>query len=209
MPRGKPKLVEWVPLESLSPWEGNARKHTDESTRKLAAGIRRFGFLVPITGWREERLIAAGHGRRLALLALLAEDPAFVPRNAPPGTPPGYVPVMWESFGSRRQFEAFAVSDNQQAKNAKDDDEVIASLLVGLRNDGLDFEGLGFSDRELRDLLGGEPASEPAAPNQDDPGVAYSTKFALVVEDLDGEQAQRALFERLAGEGYRVRALSV
>jgi hypothetical protein len=142
----------WHLISDLAPWERNARAHTDESTRRLVAAIRRFGFLVPITAWRAEKRIAAGHGRRLAMLSILREDPSFVPRNAPTGTLPGMVPVMWEDFASEAQYEAFAISDNRQAKNAQDDGEAIAAILREMDADGLDFAGMGFGDDEI-DLL--------------------------------------------------------
>jgi DNA modification methylase len=146
--------VTWVRLDTLVPWSRNARQHDTDSTSKLAAGIRRFGFPVPITAWQSERRIAAGHGRRLAMQALLAEDPGFVPRNAPPGTPPGFVPVMWTEFASEQQFEAFALSDNRQAKNAQDDDLLIAAVLRDLDSQGIDFDGMGFDESEIDDLIG-------------------------------------------------------
>ena len=167
------ETTTWVPLADLKPWVKNARQHSDESTRKLAAGIRRFGFLVPLTAWRAEQRIAAGHGRRLAMQALLSEDPTFVPRNAPPGTAPGMVPVMWEDFASERQFEAFAISDNRQAKNAADDELAIAEVLRALEADGLDFDGMGFDDDELDDLLAlaGEEATDLDEADDDVPEV--------------------------------------
>ena len=148
----------WHLISDLAPWERNARAHTDESTRRLVAGIRRFGFLVPITAWRAEKRIAAGHGRRLAMLSILREDPSFVPRNAPPGTLPGMVPVMWKDFASEAQYEAFAISDNRQAKNATDDSEAIAAILREMDADGLDFDGMGFGDEEIELLVGGVEA---------------------------------------------------
>jgi ParB-like chromosome segregation protein Spo0J len=147
----------WHLISDLAPWERNARAHSDESTRRLVAGIRRFGFLVPITAWRAEKRIAAGHGRRLAMLSILREDPSFVPRNAPTGTLPGMVPVMWEDFASEAQYEAFAISDNRQAKNAQDDGEAIAAILREMDADGLDFAGMGFGDEEIASALQAMP----------------------------------------------------
>lgn len=143
----------WVSLADLEPWAQNARQHTDSSTHKLAAGIRRFGFLVPMTAWRKESRIAAGHGRRIAMLSILAEDPEFVPRNAPPGVGPGMVPVMWEDFATEAQFKAFALADNRQAKNAEDDADAIAQVLHELDMEGIDYDGMGFDDQEIEDLL--------------------------------------------------------
>ena len=160
--------AEWVPLESLTPWGRNARKHSAESTARLSAGIRRFGFPVPITAWKSQRRIAAGHGRRLAMQSLLAEDPGFVPRNAPPGVGPGFVPVMWTEFATEAQFEAFALSDNRQAKNAEDDDALMAAVLADLHAQGVDFDGMGYDDGEIDELIAELDASEIEPSELDD-----------------------------------------
>jgi len=153
--------AEWVALDALEPWKQNARQHSDDSTRKLAAGIRRFGFLVPLTAWRSESRIAAGHGRRLAMRAILAEDPAFVPRNAPPGVGPGMVPVMFEDFATEAQFKAYALSDNRQAKNAEDDDAAVAAVLAELDAQGIEFDGMGFNDSEIQTMIRSVDEFEP------------------------------------------------
>ena len=176
---------EWVHIDTLHPWERNARVHSAESTARLSAGVRRFGFPVPITAWRSERRIAAGHGRRLAMHALLKEDPAFVPRNAPEGIGPGFVPVMWVDFATEAQFEAFALSDNRQAKNAQDDDALMAAVLADLDANGIDFDGMGFDADEIAALLASveHEAVDPDESDDDDdvPGL---------VEETDSRQGQ-------------------
>lgn len=184
--------AEWVPLDELTPWSRNARQHSDESTRKLAAGIRRFGFLVPLTAWRDERRIAAGHGRRLAMQAILREDPHFVPRNAPEGVGPGMVPVMWEDFATEAQFEAFAIADNRQAKNAHDDGALIAGILADLDAQGMDFEGMGFHDAEIEALMRQVGAVE-VDPDEEPP---ESSSQEIDVDEFDMEhQCPRCGFE--------------
>jgi len=165
---------EWVHIDTLHPWERNARVHSAESTARLSAGVRRFGFPVPITAWRSERRIAAGHGRRLAMHALLKEDPAFVPRNAPDGIGPGFVPVMWVDFATEAQFEAFALSDNRQAKNAQDDEALMAAVLADLDANGIDFDGMGFDADEIAALLASveHEAVDPDESDDDVPDLA-------------------------------------
>lgn len=151
------RAARWVRLDDLNPWERNARQHTDESVAKLAAGIKRFGFLVPVTVWGSKMRIAAGHGRRMALLRLLREDPSFVPSNAPAGVSPGMVPALVEEFESEPAFEAFALADNQHAKNAKDDDEQIAAILRDLAEQDWSFDGMGFDDDAIDQALQAMP----------------------------------------------------
>jgi ParB-like chromosome segregation protein Spo0J len=196
--------AEWVALDALEPWDRNARQHSDDSTRKLVAGIRRFGFLVPLTAWRAESRIAAGHGRRLAMLALLREDPAFIPRNAPPGVGPGMVPVMFEDFATEAQFKAFAIADNRQAKNAEDDDEAVAAVLAELDAQGIEFDGMGFDDDEIAELL--NPESD-----EDDPfegGVDDMDEVCDVMVECADENEQGRALELLHNEGFTCRALT-
>lgn len=195
----------WVPLADLEPWAKNARQHTDSSTHKLAAGIRRFGFLVPMTAWRKESRIAAGHGRRIAMLSILAEDPEFVPRNAPPGVGPGMVPVMWEDFATEAQFKAFALADNRQAKNAEDDADAIAQVLHELDMEGIDYDGMGFDDDEIAALL--DPDSVVEDDGVDGSYDDIEDTFQVIVECSDENEQGRAL-ELLHREGLTCRALT-
>jgi ParB-like chromosome segregation protein Spo0J len=87
------------------------------------------------------------------MLSILREDPAFVPRNAPPGIGPGMVPVMWEDFATEAQFEAFAIADNRQAKNAEDDESALAVILEEMDAQGLGFDGMGFDAQEIEQAL--------------------------------------------------------
>lgn len=177
--------AEWVALDALEPWGQNARQHSDDSTGKLAAGIRRFGFLVPLTAWRSESRIAAGHGRRLAMQAILREDPGFIPRNAPPGVGPGMVPVMFEDFASEAQFKAFAIADNRQAKNAMDDHDLVADVLRELDEDGVEFDGMGFNDSEIQTMIRSVDEFEP------DYGEAAPESSTTEV-DVDGFDLDKA-----------------
>ena len=160
----------WVAIDALHPWPKNPKKHDAKSTSLLAAGIRRFGFLVPLTVRRSDGMIAAGHGRLLALQAILKEAPTFVPANAPEGTRPGAVPVLWADFETEAQFEAFVISDNQHPKNAATDDEAIAEMLRAMDADGLSLDGIGFSDEALKGLLA-DLGEEPSDGDDDAPEV--------------------------------------
>lgn len=187
--------MQWVRLDSLSPWARNARQHSDDSTGKLAAGIRRFGFLVPLTAWRDESRIAAGHGRRLAMLSILREDPAFIPRNAPPGVGPGLVPVMWENFATEAQFEAFAIADNRQAKSAEDDAGALAAILQEMDAQGLGFDGMGFDAQEIEQALQEMP--ELDIDDLDEDFVLAESdgmfRFSALVANEDAEDANAAI----------------
>ena len=150
--------AEWVDIATVKPWPKNPKGHTATSTALLAAGIRRFGFLVPLTVRRSDGMIAAGHGRLYALQAILKESPAFVPTNAPKDTQPGAVPVLFADFETEAQFEAFVISDNQHPKNAATDDDAIAEMMRAMDADGFSLDGMGFDDEAIDLLIKGAAA---------------------------------------------------
>ena len=58
----KLKIV-YLPTESLTPYEGNAKLHTEEQIEQIVRSIEEFGMNDPIGIWGEENLIIEGHGR--------------------------------------------------------------------------------------------------------------------------------------------------
>lgn len=45
--------VEMVPLAALKPYDGNAKKHTNEQIDAVEASIREFGFRNPVLAWHD------------------------------------------------------------------------------------------------------------------------------------------------------------
>ena len=66
----KPDLaVQWVPLETLTPYENNSKIHDEANVSAIAESIRENGFRFPITAWHNEEgvaVIVSGHGRAMA-----------------------------------------------------------------------------------------------------------------------------------------------
>ena len=63
------KIVYLSPHD-LTPYEGNARKHTHTDVEQIAESIRVDGFNDPIGIWGDKNLIVEGHGRQLAAIEL-------------------------------------------------------------------------------------------------------------------------------------------
>jgi ParB-like chromosome segregation protein Spo0J len=73
--------VERRPLGSLIPYARNARLHSQEQVRQIAASMREWGFTNPVLVDEASRIIA-GHGRVLAAQELgLTEIPVMVARG--------------------------------------------------------------------------------------------------------------------------------
>lgn len=62
--------IEYIPLDKLTPYEGNARKHGAEDLATIENSINDFGMCDPIGIWSDRNIIVEGHGRLLALQKL-------------------------------------------------------------------------------------------------------------------------------------------
>ena len=58
--------TEYLPIDKLTPYEKNARRHTDFDVTVIKKSIEQFGFNDPIGVWGEKNIIVEGHGRWLA-----------------------------------------------------------------------------------------------------------------------------------------------
>jgi ParB-like nuclease domain len=136
--------VERRPLASLVPYARNARIHTPEQIRQIAASMREWGFTNPVL-IDEAGQIIAGHGRVLAAQELgLTEVPVMVARG-------------W----TEAQKRAYVIADNKLALNATWDDELLAAELTDLDAMAFDTDLISFSAEELEQLNASE--TDPAA----------------------------------------------
>lgn len=62
--------IEYISLDKLTPYEGNARQHDEEDLATIEASINRYGMCDPIGIWSSKNIIVEGHGRLLALQKL-------------------------------------------------------------------------------------------------------------------------------------------
>jgi hypothetical protein len=85
----------------LIPYARNARTHSDEQIKQIAASIREFGFTNPVLVDEQGSLIC-GHGRVLAAQLLGITD----------------VPTMVARGWTHAQIQAYRLTDNQLALNA-------------------------------------------------------------------------------------------
>lgn len=124
--------IELRPVESLIPYSGNARTHSQAQVKEIAASIREFGFNNPILLDKDGGIIA-GHGR-LAAAQLLGLENA---------------PTLTLAHLTDAQRRAYILADNRIAMNASWDLEMLKGEFERLMEDGVDLKSLGFDDSEL------------------------------------------------------------
>jgi DNA modification methylase len=149
------KIALW-PLTMLTPYDRNARAHTDADVDKVAASMKKWGITFPILVDETGRVIA-GHLRLLAAKKLeLLRVPVIVARG-------------W----SEAEKRAYVIADNQLAARATWNNDLLHGEVLALAAEGFDLNLLGFEAIDLKKLLkdwgdggAGDPDAIPDVPEQ-------------------------------------------
>lgn len=146
--------IEYLDIDSLKPYERNARLHSDRDIIVIANSIRRFGFKDPVGIWRKQNLIVEGHGRVLAARRLGISQ----------------IPCIRLDELTDEQRRAYALAHNRTAELSSWDER----LKTLEQNDifGVDMSELGF-DLDLTDAFDGEFTEKGQQPEQNPAGELY------------------------------------
>lgn len=130
--------IEYVSLESLHPYEKNARAHGKEDLKAIIASIQDFGFNDPIGVWNNT--IVEGHGRWLAAKEIGMET----------------VPVIRLDELTDEQRKAYALAHNKTAELSNWDFDVLAAELkdiseFDMSQFGFDMSAVGEEEGEVQD----------------------------------------------------------
>ena len=124
--------IELCPIETLTPYDRNARTHSAKQIDQIAKSIERFGFTNPVLV-DDAYGIIAGHGRVAAAKTLNWSE----------------VPVIRLSHLSEAEKRAYILADNKLAENAGWDQEILAIELQGLMDVEFDVGLTGFDTAEI------------------------------------------------------------
>jgi hypothetical protein len=128
--------IVYKPIATLVPYAKNARTHSPQQVREIAASMKRFGFTNPVAIDANNGLIA-GHGRILAADFLGLTE----------------APTLDLSHLDEREKRAYILVDNKLALNSGWDWDLLSSEIAALSSMDFDIDELGFSDHELDALL--------------------------------------------------------
>lgn len=150
MARSKQRRIEYIAIDVLPPADRNAKGHDDAL---IGASMDRFGFIEPCLLDERTHQLVAGHGRRERLIAKrdAGEDPpeGIVVRDGM-----WTVPVVrgWSSADDA-EAEAAGLALNQATIAGGWDSETLAAMLADLAQSARGFDGTGFGQAKLDDLL--------------------------------------------------------
>ena len=120
----------------LSPYPGNARKHSDKQIQMLMASIQEFGFNQPILV-DEKLIVLAGHGRLEAAKRLKLKK----------------VPTIKITDLSEEQKQAYVIADNKIAEQSDWDIQKLSEQFEELLKCEFDIELTGFTTAEIDNIL--------------------------------------------------------
>ncbi len=147
---------------------GNPKEHAIDD---LIASFNRFGFKSPPAIDETTMVMVAGHGRCIALEQMRATG-ASAPIGIEVKDSEWMVPVLrGMTFKTEQERNAYIIAENQTTIAGGWSFEVLADMLRSIEDGG--FEGLGFSESALDNILNPEP-DEPE-PDEDDHAVNGSS----------------------------------
>lgn len=165
--------IEYLPIDSLKPYEGNAKEHPQEQIDQIIASIEQFGMNDPIGIWGEERLIVEGHGRLLALLQMGVEE----------------APTIRLDHMTDEQRRAYTLVHNKITMNSGFNLEILNAELEAIDMDMTEF---GFTMEEIeQDEF--EPINDEELPETQnfDYILKFGNKQVIMTEDEYRDLLQR------------------
>lgn len=165
--------IEYLPIDTLKPYENNAKEHPQEQIDQIIESIRQFGMNDPIGIWSDEHLIVEGHGRLLALQQLGATD----------------APTIRLDHMTDEQRKAYTLVHNKTTMNSGFNLEILNQELEAIDIDMTDF---GFCMEDIgQDEF--EPINDeelPATQNFDYI-LKFGNKQVIMTEDEYNDLLQR------------------
>jgi ParB-like nuclease family protein/DNA methylase len=154
--------IEYMRVDELRPFAGNARTHARKQIRQIAKSIERFGFCNPVL-IDDNKQIVAGHGRVEAATLIGMKD----------------VPTVRLSHLSEADKRAYILADNKLAEKAGWDREILAIELQALIDLNFDVELTGFETAEIDILLDEAREAGHSASGPEDALPPYAAAAAV------------------------------
>ena len=138
----KEPAAKWVDIDKVKPWGRNPKRLDESDVARMVRSIERFGWADVIVAREADGEIISGHLRHAAAKSL---GMAKVPVR--------YLPI------DSAEAHALAVAVTQH-EAVRTFDDSIGALLADMQEEGVDLDGLGWSEDELK-LLTSDFAFEP------------------------------------------------
>lgn len=158
--------VQYTPLDEIQRWPRNPKDHDLDM---IKASLRRHGYVDPIVRDATSGRIVAGHGREEALSQMHAAGEPAPKRVKVLEDGRWAVPVLGGvSWKSEQEAEAFLVASNRLVELGGWDAEKLTDIFTDLRDLDVSFDGMGYSDAQIRAMLTETKVKPKAGPKPED-----------------------------------------
>lgn len=168
--------IEYLPVDALTPYENNTRRHAPDDIEQIKASIEADGFNDPIGVWGDNNIIVEGHGRLIAAKEMGLEQ----------------VPCIRLDHLTDTQRRDYAIRHNRTAELSGWDFGKLEEEIARLEIEGVDLSGLKFDIDALNG--GGNPDKE----------VPLEEKYQLIV-DCENENDMQEKYDVLQEAGIECR----
>ena len=143
-------MLKWIHVEELTPWDKNPWRHDDNQVLRLKRSILELGWGAPCVVNTDLQLIA-GHGRRVAALHILEDDPTWITPGAPG---PGFIPCRILALNDE-QAAQMAMADNRLQVDARLDERRLVDVFEMMEESfgTQSFELTGFVEDEIDSMI--------------------------------------------------------
>lgn len=172
----KSKAIEMVDIDSIIENPKNANQHSEEQIERLCKLIKHNGFRNPLIISKRTGFLVSGHGRLMAARKLGMTE----------------LPVVKQEFESEAQEYSYLISDNEIARWATLDKDLVLDEIEDL---DMDIELLGLKDFNLFDMGEIEPEKEE---------IEKSREFILEVK-FPNDMEMHDVKDELLSKGYLVK----
>lgn len=146
--KNKEENYQFIKISELTPYENNARTHSNEQIEAICNSIREFGFINPVI-IDENNMILVGHGRIEAAKVIGIEE----------------APYRRVENLTEDQKRAYILADNKLSDLGGWDEELLAQEL---ENIDLDMSLFGFDDIDIGEIDIKENIEEDEIPEIDE-----------------------------------------
>jgi hypothetical protein len=179
--------VELVSIESIIPYEKNAKEHPEEQISKLAESIKLFGFTQPVV-IDETNTIVIGHGRTLAAKSIGIQK----------------IPVIKIKDKTRDEIKALRIFDNKIAETSWNL-SLLKEELISLQETP-QMSLSGFDDFEVSTIASQLQRFEKLK-ELDTREIKETNPIIGIKVLFDDEELLDELFQELNSRGFKVKSL--
>lgn len=172
--------IEYLPIETLTPYERNAKEHPREQIEQIKRSIQDNDMCDPVGIWGPDNTIVEGHGRVIACRELGRET----------------VPCIRLDHLTDEQRREYALIHNQTTLTSGFDPELLRLEIGDLP--GFDAEFYGFKAPEIAESIDDISEDEPPedAPPLVQPGDLWQLGEHILI---CGDSTEQVVFDKLMG----------